>query len=45
MANTEFENRNKSWFHFRVSAPRLAGKYIRFNMMNLNKHLKLFNQG
>ena len=49
MMHTEFENRNKSWFHFRVQAaaavPSLAGQYIRFNMMNLNKHLKLFNQG
>ena len=43
MANTEYENRNSSWFHFRVRGAQ--GKCLRFNMMNLNRHGKLFNQG
>ena len=43
MSQTEFENKNKSWFHFKVQGA--SGKCIRFNMMNLNKHHKLFNQG
>jgi hypothetical protein len=43
MSGTEFENKNKSWFHFKVQGA--AGKCCRFNLMNLNKHHKLFNQG
>ncbi|CAG5095721.1 Oidioi.mRNA.OKI2018_I69.XSR.g14306.t2.cds [Oikopleura dioica] len=43
MAGTEFENGNKSWFHFRVTGAH--GKTVRFNMMNLNRHQKLYNQG
>jgi len=43
MFKTAFENRNSSWFHFRVRGAQ--GKCIRFNMMNLNRHAKLFNQG
>ena len=42
MEGTEFENKNKSWFHFRCHSERES--MIRFNMMNLNKHTKLFNQ-
>ena len=42
MDGTEFENKNKSWFHFRCHSERES--MIRFNMMNLNKHTKLFNQ-
>ena len=43
MFKTAFENKNSSWFHFRVRGAQ--GKCIRFNMMNLNRHAKLFNQG
>jgi hypothetical protein len=43
MDGTEFENANKSWFHFRVTGAQ--GKTVRFNMMNLNRHQKLYNQG
>ena len=43
MDGTEFENGNKSWFHFRVTGAQ--GKTLRFNMMNLNRHQKLYNQG
>lgn len=43
MHKTEFENKNRSWFHFRVRGAH--GKCLRFNIMNLNRHGKLFNQG
>ena len=43
MQHSEFENKNRSWFHFRVRGAH--GKCLRFNLMNLNRHQKMFNQG
>ncbi|KAM9316913.1 cytosolic carboxypeptidase-like protein 5 [Gastrophryne carolinensis] len=43
-AETEYENGNRSWFHFSVrgGAP---GKLIKINIMNMNKQSKLYAQG
>ncbi|XP_063718437.1 cytosolic carboxypeptidase-like protein 5 isoform X2 [Symsagittifera roscoffensis] len=43
-AGTEFENGNRTWFYFAVKgAP--SGKYVKMNMMNLNRQFRLFQQG
>ncbi|XP_017877707.1 cytosolic carboxypeptidase-like protein 5 isoform X2 [Ceratina calcarata] len=41
---TQFQNNNRTWFYFgvKVNSP---GAYIKFNIMNLNKQLKMFSQG
>lgn len=41
---TEFENGNRTWFHFGVKAGP-SGKVIRINVMNLNKQSRLYSQG
>ncbi|XP_037083859.1 LOW QUALITY PROTEIN: cytosolic carboxypeptidase-like protein 5, partial [Pollicipes pollicipes] len=41
---TEYENNNRTWFHFSLSGgPPFAT--VRFNMMNLNRQGKLYAQG
>ncbi|XP_034174138.2 cytosolic carboxypeptidase-like protein 5 isoform X1 [Osmia lignaria lignaria] len=41
---TQFQNNNRTWFYFGVKAntPRA---YVKFNIVNLNKHVKMFSQG
>ena len=41
---TEFENGNRTWFHFGVKDGPI-GKVIRINVMNLNKQSRLYSQG
>eukprot|EP00057_Strongylocentrotus_purpuratus_P013343 XP_011667817.1 PREDICTED: cytosolic carboxypeptidase-like protein 5 [Strongylocentrotus purpuratus] len=41
---TEFENGNRTWFHFAVKGCPM-NKLIKFNIMNMNKQGKLYNQG
>ncbi|XP_041483945.1 cytosolic carboxypeptidase-like protein 5 isoform X1 [Lytechinus variegatus] len=41
---TEFENGNRTWFHFAVKGCPM-NKLIRFNIMNMNKQGKLYSQG
>lgn len=41
---TEFQNGNRSWFHFAVKGcPQ--NKLMKFNIMNMNRQGKLYNQG
>ncbi|XP_012142066.1 cytosolic carboxypeptidase-like protein 5 isoform X2 [Megachile rotundata] len=41
---TQFQNNNRTWFYFGVkaNAPRVC---VKFNIVNLNKHVKMFSQG
>ena len=41
---TEFENGNRTWFHFGIKAGP-SGKTVRINVMNLNKQSRLYSQG
>ncbi|XP_071964054.1 cytosolic carboxypeptidase-like protein 5 isoform X2 [Antedon mediterranea] len=41
---TEFENGNRSWFHFAVKGGPM-NKLIKINIMNMNRQGKLYNQG
>nr|XP_023023775.1 cytosolic carboxypeptidase-like protein 5 isoform X2 [Leptinotarsa decemlineata] len=41
---TEFENGNRTWFHFGVKAPA-SSLYVRFNMVDLNRQGKMYSQG
>ena len=43
-AGTEFENSNRSWFHFGVKGGS-PGKVLKINIMNLNRQGKLYAQG
>uniref|UniRef100_H3BAM9 Cytosolic carboxypeptidase-like protein 5 n=1 Tax=Latimeria chalumnae TaxID=7897 RepID=H3BAM9_LATCH len=43
-AETEFENGNRSWFHFSVRGG-VPGKLLKINIMNMNKQSKLYSQG
>lgn len=43
-AGTEFENGNRTWFYFGVQAPE-PNLQVRFNLINLNKQGKMYNQG
>ena len=45
---TEFENGNRTWFHFGIrDGPGLekTSYTLKFTFMNLNKQSKLFSQG
>lgn len=45
-AGTGYENGNRSWFYFGISAPASQqGKTIRINIMNMNKQMRLYQQG
>ncbi|XP_015430742.1 PREDICTED: cytosolic carboxypeptidase-like protein 5 [Dufourea novaeangliae] len=41
---TQFQNGNRTWFYFgfKANVPRI---YVKFNIINLNKQLKMFSQG
>lgn len=41
---TEYENLNRTWFHFGVKGGS-PGKLLKVNIMNLNRQGKLYNQG
>ncbi|OAF69171.1 ATP/GTP-binding protein-like 5 [Intoshia linei] len=41
---TIYENSNRSWFYFSVTGVPI-GSMVQFNIMNLNRHGKLFGQG
>ena len=41
---TEFVNGNRTWFYFGVRAGP-SGKFIRINVMNLNRQTRLYSQG
>lgn len=41
---TEFENGNRTWFHFAVKGCPM-NKLLKFNIMNMNKQGKLYGQG
>lgn len=43
-AGSPHENLNRTWFYFGVKGGQ-AGKLMKFNLMNLNKQGKLYNQG
>uniref|UniRef100_A0AAY4BYM0 Cytosolic carboxypeptidase-like protein 5 n=1 Tax=Denticeps clupeoides TaxID=299321 RepID=A0AAY4BYM0_9TELE len=43
-AESEFENGNRSWFHFSVRGAT-PGKLLKINVMNMNKQSKLYSQG
>ena len=43
-AGTSYENSNRTWFYFGVKGCQ-AGKLVRFNIINMNKQGKLYNQG
>ena len=43
-AGTEFENLNRTWFHFGVKGGT-PGKLLKINIMNLNRQGKLYAQG
>jgi len=45
-AGTEYENPNSSWFYFKTYTPaNFSGKSITFNVMNMNRQLRLYQQG
>ena len=45
-AGTEFENPNSSWFYFKVLTPaNHGGKTCSFNIMNMNRQWRLYQQG
>ncbi|XP_058801298.1 cytosolic carboxypeptidase-like protein 5 isoform X2 [Phymastichus coffea] len=41
---TEFQNNNRTWFHFGIKAS-MPGSYVKLNLVNLNKQVKMFSQG
>ncbi|XP_011500290.1 PREDICTED: cytosolic carboxypeptidase-like protein 5 [Ceratosolen solmsi marchali] len=41
---TEFQNNNRTWFYFGIKSA-IPGIYVKLNLVNLNKQLKMFNQG
>ena len=41
---TEYQNNNKTWFHFGIKSP-VSGAYVKLNLVNLNKQVKMFSQG
>ncbi|XP_076174734.1 cytosolic carboxypeptidase-like protein 5 isoform X3 [Ptiloglossa arizonensis] len=41
---TQFQNNNRTWFYFGVKASA-PGLYVKFNIVNLNKQVKMFSQG
>ncbi|XP_033645286.1 cytosolic carboxypeptidase-like protein 5 isoform X1 [Asterias rubens] len=41
---TEFENGNRSWFHFAIKGCPM-NKLVKINVMNMNKQGKLYSQG
>ncbi|XP_076655541.1 cytosolic carboxypeptidase-like protein 5 isoform X1 [Halictus rubicundus] len=41
---TQFQNSNRTWFYFGFKACT-PGVYVRFNIINLNKQVKMFSQG
>ncbi|XP_051161461.1 cytosolic carboxypeptidase-like protein 5 isoform X2 [Leptopilina boulardi] len=41
---TEYENSNRTWFYFGVKAAK-PGAFVRLNVINLNKQVKMFSQG
>ena len=43
-SGTTYENSNRSWFYFGVKGCQ-PGKLVKFNIMNMNKQGKLYNQG
>jgi hypothetical protein len=43
-SGTSYENSNRTWFYFGVKGCQ-AGKLVKFNIMNMNKQGKLYNQG
>ena len=45
-AGTEFENGNSSWYYFKVvTQANFEGTTLRLTIMNLNKQLRLYQQG
>lgn len=45
-AGTEFENGNSSWYYFKVvTQANFEGNTLRLTIMNLNKQLRLYQQG
>ncbi|XP_026688031.1 cytosolic carboxypeptidase-like protein 5 [Diaphorina citri] len=43
-AGTEFENGNRTWFHFGMKGGS-ALKVVKLNIVNLNRQVKMFSQG
>jgi len=41
---TQFQNNNRTWFYFGVKSSRPSIS-VRFNIVNLNKQVKMFSQG
>lgn len=41
---TQFQNSNRTWFYFGVRSNR-PSVTVRFNIVNLNKQVKMFSQG
>ncbi|XP_078036951.1 cytosolic carboxypeptidase-like protein 5 isoform X2 [Augochlora pura] len=41
---TQFQNSNRTWFYFGFKACT-SGAYVKFNIVNLNKQVKMFSQG
>ncbi|XP_018403598.1 PREDICTED: cytosolic carboxypeptidase-like protein 5 [Cyphomyrmex costatus] len=41
---TQFQNNNRTWFYFGVKSSRPSVS-VRFNIVNLNKQVKMFSQG
>ncbi|XP_076629741.1 cytosolic carboxypeptidase-like protein 5 isoform X2 [Colletes latitarsis] len=41
---TQFQNNNRTWFYFGVKACA-PGVYVKFNIVNLNRQVKMFSQG
>ncbi|XP_026296190.1 cytosolic carboxypeptidase-like protein 5 [Apis mellifera] len=41
---TQFQNNNRTWFYFGVKT-NTPNVYIKFNIINLNKQVKMFSQG
>ncbi|XP_011865121.1 PREDICTED: cytosolic carboxypeptidase-like protein 5 isoform X2 [Vollenhovia emeryi] len=42
--DTQFQNNNRTWFYFGVKSSRPSVS-VRFNIVNLNKQVKMFSQG
>lgn len=40
---TEFQNNNKTWFYFGIKGT--PSVYVKLNLVNLNKQVKMFSQG
>lgn len=41
---TQYQNNNRTWFYFGVRCGR-PNSSVRFNIVNLNKQVKMFSQG